>query len=141
MVYPFKKYNYDVLIDGKGAGCFSEISAQDVSVGPVEYREGSCPHIAAGKQSGLQKYGNVILKWGNAVSDELILWMREAESGTVNRKTVIIRLLDDVGRDIAEWTIQNAWPTKYTAPDFNAADGVTAIESLELAHEGLTRNK
>ena len=40
---------------------------------------------------------------------------------------------------IATWQVINAWPTKYTAPDFNATSSEVAIETMELAHEGLTR--
>jgi phage tail-like protein len=35
----------------------------------------------------------------------------------------------------------NAWPTKYTAPSFNAGSSDISIEQLELAHEGMTRTK
>lgn len=141
MVYPFKKYNYSVTIDGTEVGGFSEVSAPDVSSDPIEYREGNFAVNTVGKQPGLVKYGNVTLKWGMTSSMELYNWMKEVENGTVNRKTVVISLQDDLHNEIAKWTIISAWPTKYTAPDFNASNNEIAIESLELAHEGVTRDK
>ena len=38
--YPFKKYNFNVLIDGKAVGYFSEVSAPEMADEPIEYRAG-----------------------------------------------------------------------------------------------------
>ncbi len=141
MVYPFKKYNYDVTIDGKAVGGFSEVSAPDISSDPIEYREGNFAVNTVAKQPGLIKYGNITLKWGMTGSMELYNWMKEVEQGTINRKTVVISLHDDKQAEIAKWTVISAWPTKYTAPDFNATSNEVAVETLELAHEGVTRDK
>ena len=141
MVYPFKKYNYEVTIDGKKVGGFSEVSAPDISSDPIEYREGSFAVNTVRKQPGLVKYGNITLKWGLTDSMELYNWMKEVEGGTINRKTVVISLLDDTHAEVAKWTAISAWPTKYTAPDFNATSNEVAVETLELAHEGVTRDK
>lgn len=140
-IYPFKKYNYDLSIDGKSVGGFSEVSAPDVTIDPIEYREGNFKMNTPGKQPGLVKYGNVTLKWGLTDSHTLYDWAKEVEHGTINRKTVTISLLSDTGEELAKWSLTDAWPTKYTAPDFNATSNEVAIESLELAHEGLTREK
>lgn len=64
MVYPLKKYSYEVTIDGKVVGGFSEVSAPDVSSDPIEYREGNYAVNAVGKQPGQIKYGSITLKWG-----------------------------------------------------------------------------
>lgn len=141
VVYPFKKYNYEVTIDGKSVGGFSEVSAPDISADPIEYREGNFATNTVGKQPGLIKYGNITLKWGMTESTDLYDWMKEVEGGTINRKTVVISLHDDQQNEIAKWTAISAWPTKYTAPDFNATSNEVAVETLELAHEGLTRDK
>ena len=47
--------------------------------------------------------------------------------------------LDEEGSPAASWRCINAWPVKYTAPDFNGTSSEVAIETIELAHEGLTR--
>ena len=44
--------------------------------------------------------------------------------------------------DLGELTYRNfvnAWPAKWDGPDFNAEGNDIAIETLELAHEGVTR--
>lgn len=92
-----------------------------------------------GKQPGILKYSNVTLKRGTTDSLLFMDWMTELKNGTVNRKTIVITLVDDEGKDSASWQLEKAWPTKYTAPDFNATSNEVAIESLELVCEGITR--
>jgi phage tail-like protein len=57
------------------------------------------------------------------------------------RKNGQIILLDDEGNEAAEWTFTNGWPTKWTGPAFNATANEVAIDTLEIAHEGLKRVK
>ena len=52
----FDSYSYEVTIDGKVVGGFTEVSAPDVSSGPIEYREGNYAVNAVGKQPGRIKY-------------------------------------------------------------------------------------
>ena len=91
------------------------------------------------KIPGLKKYGNITLKQGLVDSMVLYEWMTAGLEGDVERKTLTITLLDIAGSPAASWQIINAWPVKYTAPDFNATSSEVAIESLEIAHEGMTR--
>jgi phage tail-like protein len=42
---------------------------------------------------------------------------------------------------VARWNFFRAWPVKYTGPTFSAEGNDVAIETLEIAHEGLERVK
>ena len=141
IIYPYKKYNYKVLIDNNEAAGFSEVSAPDISSAPVEYREGNMAGMAAGRQPGIIKYGTVTMKNGVTSSQLFVDWMKTALSGKVERKTVVIILTDDAMTEVASWRLEKARPTKYAAPDLNAAGSEVAIESLELVTEGVTRTK
>jgi phage tail-like protein len=57
---------------------------------------------------------------------------------TIKRVPVTISLLDEAGAPTMVWTLTNAWPTKITATDLNAEGNEVAIESIDIAHEGLT---
>ena len=118
MPYPYGKFRYKIEIDGLEAGGFSEVTGFDTSI---------------------EKYGNITLKQGLATSKVLYDWIVAGVSAAVDRKTITITLLDDEEAPAALWQIINAWPTKYTAPDFNAASSEVAIDTLEIAHEGMTR--
>ena len=54
---------------------------------------------------------------------------------------ITIYLQDDAHNDIASWTLVNAWPCKYTGPDFNASSSEIAFESVELAFEEMRRDQ
>ncbi len=141
IIYPYKKFNYKVLIDNNEEAGFSEVSAPDISSDPVEYREGNMAGMTPGKQPGILKYSNVTLKRGVTDSQVFVDWMKTVQEGKVERKTVVITLMDDTMADVASWQLEKAWPTKYTAPDVNATSNEVAIESLELVCEGVTRIK
>lgn len=138
VVYPYTKFRYRLEVDGLEAGGFSEVSGFDASIDVVEYREGHFVPTPI-KLPGLKKYGNITLKWGLTSSVVLYEWLMTGVEGPVERKTVTITVMGDDGADVASWQVINAWPVKYTAPDFNATASEVAIESLELAHEGMTR--
>ena len=138
MAYPHGRFRYKVEIDGRKAGGFSEVTGFDAPVDVMEYREGDMVQTPM-KIPGLKKYGNITLKQGLADSMVFYEWIAEGVSGAVQRKTITITLLDEEENPAASWQVINAWPTKYTAPDFNATSSEVAIETLEIAHEGMTR--
>ncbi len=138
MAYPYGKFRYRVEIDGLDAGGFSEVTGFDASIDVMEYREGDMVQTPL-KIPGLKKYGNITLKKG--LTDSLVMyeWLITGVDGAVDRKTITITSLDEAEQPVASWQVINAWPIKYTAPDFNATASEVAIETIEIAHEGMTR--
>ena len=138
MDYPHGKFRYRVEIDGLDAGGFSEVTGFDASIDVMEYREGDMVQTPY-KIPGLKKYGNITLKKG--LTDSLVMyeWLITGVDGPVDRKTITITSLDESEQAVASWQVINAWPVKYTAPDFNATSSEVAIETVEIAHEGMTR--
>ena len=57
---------------------------------------------------------------------------------TIERKAVTISLLDEGGAPTMVWKLANAWPTKVTGVSLKSDGNEAAVESLDLAHEGLT---
>lgn len=135
---PYRNFRFRVEVDGIQQAGFSEVTGFDASIDVIEYREGN-EVTTPRKLPGLTKYSNITLKWGVTDSMDMYNWMAEAVNGTIERKTVTLIAIDEEGNDVATWQIIEAWPAKYTAPDFNGTGAEVAIESLELAHEGLTR--
>lgn len=136
---PYRNFRYRVEIDGLDAGGFSEVSGFDAAFDVVEYRQGDDPAITPRKLPGLIKYGNITLKWGACENMVLYNWLMDINAGTIEQKTLTITSLTEDGSPAASWRVINAWPIKYTAPDFNATASEVAIESIEMVHEGLTR--
>jgi phage tail-like protein len=137
---PYRNFRFRIEVEGIQQAGFSEISGFDASLSVIEYREGN-ETITARKLPGLAKYGNISLKWGVTDSMDMYNWMSESIQGKISRKTVTIIAINEEGGDVATWQVIEAWPSKYSAPSFKGTGNEVAIESLELAHEGMTRTK
>lgn len=133
---PFRSFNFAVEIDGLARAGFRECSGLDASQDPIEYREGT-DGLTVRKFPGLNKFSNITLKWGMTDDHEFWDWRKKAMAGKVERKNGSIVLLDDTGAEKMRWNFREAWPTKWTGPSFNATGNEVAIETLEIAHEGL----
>jgi len=137
-VDPFDNFNFKVEIDGIVRAAFQQCTGFDSTIDVIEHREGG-ENTTARKLPGLTKYSNISLKWGMTDDMELYQWHRDAVLGQVQRRNGSIILLDRSGNETARWNFFNAWPTKYDGPDLNAEGNDVAIETLELAHEGVER--
>lgn len=138
---PLRNNRFRLEIGGIEQGGFSECTLPDASTEVVEYREGTDPRTVR-KLGGLIAHGNLTLKWGAAPDGtELADWWRLVEQGKVDaaRRSVAVVLQDEEGQPAARWEFEQAWPMKYDATDLNATDNGTAIETVEIAHEGMRR--
>lgn len=135
---PHGNFNFLVEIDGITRAAFQEASGFDSTIDVIEHREGG-ENTTLRKLPGLTKYSNIVLKWGLTDDRELYDWHRETVLGNVERKNGSIVVLNRLGEEVARWNFVRAWPTKWDGPDFNAEGNDIAIETLELAHEGVER--
>lgn len=135
---PYRVYKYKVEIDGITRGGFREASGLDSAQDPIEYREGT-DELHAKKLPGLNKSSNISLKWGITDDAQLWEWRKKCIDGKVERKNGSIVLYNDAGEEKIRWNFVEAWPTKWTGPSFNATGNEVAIETLEIAHEGLKK--
>lgn len=135
---PFRAYNFLVEIDGITRAGFRECSGLDTTQDPIDYREGG-EAIHVRKLPGLVKFSNISLKRGITDDPELWEWRKKAMEGKVERKNGSIILLDDTGAEKLRWNFVAGWPSKWSGPTFNATGNEVAIESLEIAHEGVAK--
>jgi phage tail-like protein len=137
-VDPYSNFNFLVEIDGITRAAFQEATGFDSTIDVIEHREGG-ENTTPRKLPGLTKYSNITLKWGLTDDRELYDWHRQTVLGDVQRKNGSIIVLDAQGNEKVRWNFMNAWPTKWDGPDFNAEGNDVAVETLELAHEGVER--
>lgn len=136
-VWPLPKFRFEVKWDA-AVMSFEEVSGLSVEAQPIEYRHGDSPQFSTIKMPGLKKYGNVTMKKGVFKSDNKFWdWFNEIKMNTIKRKPVTISLLDEEGKPTMVWTLDNAWPTKITGTDLKSQGNEVAVESIEIAHEGL----
>jgi len=137
---PYGSYDFLVEIDGITRASFQEASGFDSSIDVTEYREGG-DNETLRKLPAKTKFSNIVLKWGTADDTDLYDWHMQWIKGdpAAKRKNGSIVILDRQGNEKIRWNFTNAWPVKWTGPTFNAKGNDLAIETLELAHEGLAR--
>jgi phage tail-like protein len=135
--YPLPKFHFQVQWGGTRIG-FTEVTGLNIEHEVIEYREGNSPEYNKIKMPGLHKFGNITLKRGVFASDnDYFTWLNTVKLNTIERRDLTINLLNEEHQPVVTWKVKNAWPVKIQAPDLKSDANEAAIESIELAHEGL----
>ena len=137
-IWPLPKFYFQVKWDSNVMS-FHEVSGLDIEAQPIEYRSGNSKDLSTAKMPGMKKTGNVTMKKVVFKSDNKFwTWFNGIKMNTIQRVPVTISLLDESGSPTMVWTLSNAWPTKITGTDLKADGNEVAVETIEVAHEGLT---
>jgi phage tail-like protein len=135
---PYHGFNFLVEVEGILAGGFSECTGLSVETEFFDYREGGVNEYVH-RFAGPTKYPPLILKHGMTPIDGLWGWHQEVVEGTVTRRNGTIYLLNKQHIPVMWWDFKEAFPVKWTGPDLRADSSSVALESVELAHRGLSR--
>ncbi|HEX2224242.1 MAG TPA: phage tail protein [Thermoanaerobaculia bacterium] len=136
---PYMAFNFLVEIEGLVIGGFSEVSGLQVETMVHEYQEGGQNEYVH-KLPGPTRYpSNLVFKRGLTDVQTLWAWHQEVASGAVSRRNGTIYLLDRQGQQVMWWSFKEAYPVKWSGPDFRADSNAVATESIELVHRGLSR--
>ena len=116
---------------------FSECSGLDVTLEVMEYKEGGINDFVR-KFPTRASHGNITLKRGVIyLEDDLWTWHQDFVQGNGKRRDGLILLLDESRTPAKVWKFRRGLPMKWVGPSLNATQSNVAIESLEIAHEGL----
>ena len=132
---PYKNFNFRVEIEGLTVAEFSEVSGLESETAVIEYRTGA--DRVTRKLPGLTKFGSLVLRRGLTENAELWNWRKTVVDGNVERKNGAVVLLADDGTEVMRWNFRNGWISKWAGPEFNAKSSDVAIETIEIAHEGI----
>jgi phage tail-like protein len=117
-------------------GGFSECSGLDMTLEVEELREG-------GRNGTVLKFPTrvtwspIVLRHGMGAGTALWDWHYDFVLGKGKRKDGVIALLNDLHRPSHIWQFRRGLPVKYAGPMLVAGQSAVAIESIEIAHEGL----
>ena len=138
-VDPLANRRFYIEIANVAEAEFSEASGLEAEVEVFEYQEGGCNSYTH-RLPGRVKFPNVVLKRGMTESLDLWKWFEDVTQAKIQRMDVGIVLYDETTKMAKRrWTLERAYPVKWVGPSFKASDNAIAIETLELAHEGLRR--
>lgn len=118
-------------------GGFSEVSGLEMAL--VEEKL----HVGGQNNTELRfptrtTWPNIKLQRGvSRISQSGWDWLYDLGQGKVKRMDGIIMLMDPLHIPHNVWTFKRAFPVKFTGPTMKGGANDVAIETLELAHEGL----
>lgn len=137
MKYPLPGFHFSVEWGGNRIG-FMQVSGLGIELDVVSYREGSSPESSSVLMPGQTRYSPVVLKRGIIEkNNEFYQWINSVRVGTIERRDVVISLLNENHAPVVVWKIKNAFPFKLEYSPLCAEESEIAIETLTLAHEGL----
>lgn len=135
---PFMSYNFLIEIDMLITGGFTQVQGLDSQIELEEYQEGGT-YGYTHKFPKRVNSSNLILTKGLTVFPTLWNWYEDTMNGKIKRKNGTIMLLDHQRLPIMWWNFTNAFPVKWSGPQFDSSSGEVAIESIELVHQGISR--
>lgn len=138
-IWPLPSFSFQVSWGSQQKIAFQEISGLDAETQVIEYRHSNSKDYSTLKMPGIAKYSNITMKKGIFVKDQTFWdWYSKISMNIYPRTTVVIQLLDENQAPTMTWTLKNAWVTKVSGPSLKSDGNEVAIETIEVAHEGLT---
>ena len=86
------------------------------------------------------KWDNLVFKAGVSKSNFFMFWRNEFIQGRYEKRTKYsgsVSLMNNHGEVLRRYHFTNAWPVSYEGPSGASSGSDIAMETLELAHEGL----
>jgi len=132
------RYHFQVEWGGARVG-FMEVSGLNIEIEAVSFRDGSNPEDNFRKLPGLRKYSDITLKREIIRGDnDFFEWVNTKQIGDIERRDIIISLLNGNHEPVVVWRVRNAFPVHYYGPVLASNDSGLAMETLVLTHEGIT---
>lgn len=118
-------------------GGFNECTGLEMTLEVEDYQEGGLNGTVRRFPTRVT-WSNLTLKKGLIRGHtDLWDWLFGFAEGTVRRRDGIITLLDTERQPASLWYFRRGLPVRYQAPSLHAQQSNVAIESIEIAHEGL----
>jgi phage tail-like protein len=135
----FGTYHFLVEISGLPSGHFRACSGLKSEAEVVAVQAGGVNSYKH-KLIGRTKLANVVLKRGFAGPQ---LWNKRQslvgrDGGGIKRFNGSIIQLGPGDKKVHEWQFRHAWICKWEGPEFDANKNEVSVETIEIAHEGLT---
>jgi phage tail-like protein len=135
---PFLAFRFEVKLGQQAVGGFSECSGLQVRVETHDVAEGGL-NTYVHRLPTRQRQNDVRLRRG-LVNQELWNWYRTWTQGAGARKICSVVLwAEDSTKVLAQWNLISAWPVSWAGPELDATRSAVAVETVELAHAGMTR--
>ncbi len=139
---PLVSFNFEVKIEGKLSGYFTECSGLGSESEVTEHKiVGQGDREAVRKIPGRLKWGDITLKRGITANMDVWNWRQMVVDGKVGtaRANGSIIMYDQAGTAVAQWDFSAGWPSKVTGPSVQADSSAVGVEEMVIVHEGIKR--
>jgi phage tail-like protein len=117
-------------------GGFTECQGLEASMKVEDYNEGG-RNGAVLRFPGRVSWTNITLKRGMAGNSSLWDWSYGFVEGRGRRRDGVIVLMSELMVPANIWFFRRGLPVKYSGPQMSATQNNVAVESVEIAHEGV----
>ena len=132
---PVGELRFKLELPGVDLGRFRECTGLAAEIEVKDYNEGGV-NDRVHKLPTRMKYPNLVLKRGVTYEDALLKWLWTTQHKT-QRIAVTVSLMGQDVKPVRSWSLQDAFPVKWTGPNLNAGSNQIATETLEIVHGGL----
>lgn len=99
----------------------------------IEFANGTDPYVR--KTAGRVTYEPVSLERIYKGVDDFYGWRLEVENGNIERRDVVVTMMDSAFRPVRAMMLEGAWPSKWEMPDMDAGSSGPAMERIQLTCE------
>lgn len=134
---PYRAFRFRIEADGLDRGGVQSVSGLERTTDTEPYREGGVNDherqlVVSSTQAALVLKRGLLDSW-------FWDWHEDVVRGDIERRTVSVILLDEVGEEAWRWVFVDAFPVKWGGLELDASANAVAVEAVELVHHGLTR--
>lgn len=136
-----KKFKFLVEIDSFSFAGFQKCSELSSEIAKVEQWEGGA--LIPDKSPGRVTFSDITLERGATQDQDMFTWFKQvvnvaANTGLVDaayKRNGAVVQQDRDGKTLRRWNISNAWPTKFSAGDWDNTADENVIESTTLTYD------
>ncbi len=140
---PYGNYYFVLELKDEGdpveVAHFMECSGLKSTAEVFEIQEGGL-NGRTHKRAGQSKWENLVFRYATSASSYMLRWRDSFLQDSFDLRlkySGAISLKNNHGDVVKRWEFTNAWPVSWEGPSLAAGGSELAIESLEIAHDGL----
>lgn len=124
-------YNFMVEISGVEAGYFKGVDGLSAELEVLEFQDGDDYFLR--KRPGRAKFGDVTLKQGYVVTQDLQDWWKACRDGQYDRRDISIILDDNAGGELRRRNLYGCWPKQWKVSGFDGKGNDVVTEEITFA--------
>ena len=133
---PYPSFRFVLELGDLPVAGFSQCSGLELELQVEDYEEGGQNRYVH-KLPGRRRQTDLVLKRG-IVGSELFDWLVRQELGEVDPTTLtLVVQAFEPEETTLEFEVHDAFPVRWQGPELDASQPAVAIETLNLAHQGL----